>query len=68
MLLVLLAACSSSLPPDTPPAISDDPSCRVGVAEGQCAPEFELPDADGQLVRLSDHAGRRVMLIGSAFW
>ena len=29
---------------------------------GQTAPDFELPDQDGQPVRLSDHRGRTVVL------
>lgn len=66
--LPLLAACSFQATPDGPPALTDDPACEVGVNEGQCAPDFELPTADGVPDRLSDHAGRRVMVIGSALW
>ncbi len=32
------------------------------IAEGDRAPDFELPDQDGRPVKLSDHAGRRVVL------
>jgi peroxiredoxin Q/BCP len=32
------------------------------IKEGQPAPDFELPDHDGKLVRLSDFRGRKVVL------
>lgn len=32
------------------------------VAIGQPAPDFELPDAEGRMVRLSDFRGRKVVL------
>lgn len=32
------------------------------------APDFELPDLDGQLHRLSDHRGKKVLLIAYASW
>ena len=32
------------------------------IAEGEHAPDFELPDQDGNVVRLSDFRGRRVVL------
>jgi len=35
------------------------------VAPGQEVPDFALPDADGALHRLSDFAGRPVLLV---FW
>lgn len=66
--LLLLACSGSASDPDIPPPVSDDPSCEVGVAEGDCAPDFELPDADGGVARLSDHLGKRVLVLGSAFW
>jgi len=32
------------------------------------APDFELPDLSGQLHRLSDHRGKKVLLIAYASW
>jgi hypothetical protein len=32
------------------------------------APDFELPDIDGQLHRLSDHRGKKVLLVTWAYW
>ncbi len=33
------------------------------VAEGTKAPEFTLPDSDGNMVSLSDYTGKRVLLV-----
>jgi hypothetical protein len=33
-----------------------------GVPPGALAPDFELPDTDGNLIRLSDQRGRPVLL------
>lgn len=33
------------------------------VGPGQPAPDFELPDQDGRIWRLADHAGRRLLLV-----
>lgn len=32
------------------------------------APDFELPDIDGKLQRLSDHRGKKVLLVTWASW
>ncbi len=34
----------------------------MALEEGRKAPEFALPDEDGKTVRLSDFAGRRVVV------
>lgn len=71
-ILILAAACAPSSPTDEAHASS----ARSGSAEGgnarvadsdeiPLAPEFELPDLDGKLVRLSDSAGK-VRLVD--FW
>jgi hypothetical protein len=55
------------------------PEARVaalGVAAGERAaqlstleaPDFELPDLDGQLHRLSEHRGKKVLLVAYASW
>ncbi len=56
-----------------------EPDARVaalGVAAGERAsqlatleaPDFELPDLNGQSHRLSDHRGKKVLLIAYASW
>lgn len=46
----------------------DTVDCEVGLLEGDCAPDFTLPDADGTDRALSDFAGQRVVVIGTAEW
>jgi methylamine dehydrogenase accessory protein MauD len=36
---------------------------RDGLAVGSAAPDFQLPDAEGQTHRLSDYRGRNVLLL-----
>ncbi|MDP6932758.1 MAG: hypothetical protein QGG40_07565 [Myxococcota bacterium] len=43
-------------------------SCEEGLQAGYCAPDFELPEASGQQVALSDHAGRIVLLASETLW
>lgn len=38
-------------------------SGRVGIAGGEVAPDFELPDAEGRSVRLSDFRGRKAVVL-----
>lgn len=40
----------------------------VGTGLGQVAPDVELPDLDGRLVRLSDYRGRRLLIFMWASW
>jgi hypothetical protein len=46
----------------------DAVDCEIGLLEGDCAPDFTLPDADGTDRALSDFAGQRVVVIGTAEW
>lgn len=39
-----------------------------GIRKGDLAPDFELPTLDGEVVRLSDYRGKRVMLNFWATW
>ena len=39
---------------------------RVGV--GDAAPDFTLPDSTGRMHRLSDHRGKKVLLVTWASW
>ena len=39
----------------------------LSLAGGQ-APDFELPDLSGRMHRLSDHRGKKVLLIAHASW
>ena len=40
----------------------------IGTKEGQMYPDFLLPNLDGRLGRLSDHRGKKVLLIHFASW
>jgi len=39
-----------------------------GTLEGGMAPDFELPDREGNMVRLSDFRGKKVLLLTWASW
>ena len=41
---------------------------RAGELESLKAPDFELPDLAGRMHRLSDHRGKKVLLIAHASW
>jgi hypothetical protein len=41
---------------------------RTSFLEGAMAPDFELPDINGELVRLSDFLGKKVLLLTWASW
>lgn len=45
-----------------------DGCTTTGTALGQCAADFSLTSADGSAVALADHAGERVVILGSAAW
>ncbi len=49
-------------------AISASAGQRADELASQLAPDFELPDLDGNLHRLSDHRGRKVVLYAYASW
>ena len=66
-LCLALGCQSKSTPAPTPVAERSPSSTPAGVATGparigQAAPDFELPDLDGKLTRLSDHRGKVVVL------
>ena len=44
------------------------PPVRTTFFEGALAPDFSLPDREGNLVRLSDFRGKKVMLLTWASW
>ena len=48
--------------------VEDDAPGEFSLAVGQMAPDFTLPDADGNLVSLSDYRGSRVLVMGNAEW
>jgi len=41
---------------------------RRGFLQGGEAPDFALPDRDGNIVRLSDFRGKKVLLLTWASW
>lgn len=49
-------------------ALAASASQRSDELSSQLAPEFELPDLDGNLHRLADHRGRKVVLYAYASW
>ncbi len=42
--------------------------CTVGVEEGDCAPDFSLPDRNGEPVTLSSFRGKVALVDISAVW
>ena len=44
------------------------PILRSGLIDHAVAPDFELPDRQGTLVRLSDFRGKKVLLLTWASW
>ncbi len=46
---------------------SDD-AVETGMGLGQRHPDFELPILDGEIARLSDYRGKKVVLIHFASW
>lgn len=47
---------------NSPPALAQDQIVPLKVKVGEKAPDFALPSADGKMVRLSDFAGRNVLI------
>lgn len=64
-LLLALAACQQGEVLEPGPVASDEPACPEGLSLGMCAPDFELPSAQGGTERLSDYRGQRVLVISS---
>jgi peroxiredoxin len=54
---------SLATPSDAP---GDAPSSTAAASSGPSAPNFTLPTLDGKKVRLSDHLGKKVILLD--FW
>ena len=48
--------------------LGEDAARRAHALASLQAPDFELPDLDGHLHRLSDYRGRRVFLATWASW
>jgi len=44
------------------------PATRAGFLKSAIAPNFELPDRKGKLIRLSDFRGKKVLLVTWASW
>jgi len=49
-------------------ALADAPTDRAAELASLEAPDFTLPDLDGNLHSLSDHRGKKVLLIAYASW
>ncbi|HKN01028.1 MAG TPA: hypothetical protein VJX23_10975 [Candidatus Binataceae bacterium] len=46
----------------------EDSAARGAALKTLKAPDFELPDVDGRTHRLSDHLGKKVLLVSWASW
>ena len=44
------------------------PAVRSSFTKTAIAPDFALPNRDGELVRLSDHRGKKVLILTWASW
>lgn len=60
MLAVVLLVGSGLLNP--PAAQGQDRILPLEIKVGEKAPDFALPDAEGKMVKLSDHAGHKVLI------
>ena len=49
-------------------ALAEAPADRAAVLSSLEAPDFKLPDLDGLLHSLSDHRGKKVLLVAYASW
>lgn len=65
MVAALLLACLSALAPGRAYA-EDRPA--IGLKSGQMYPDFLLPTLDGELHRLSDYRGKKILLFHFASW
>lgn len=45
-----------------------DESPVIGVKRGEMYPDFVLPTLDGELKRLSDYRGKKILLFHFASW
>jgi len=64
---IALIAVASAFPTsdekkETPPVKREEPVTDVKAALGKAAPDFELKDLDGKVVKLSDYKGKTVVL------
>ncbi len=68
--VLTLVACEEAPMTEANPVApaADAGDCTVGIDEGDCAPDFTLPSADGASVTLSDRLGERVVVVGSSLW
>lgn len=64
----LTTACGGRVPNVPLPDAAADDCPTVGIDVGDCAPQFTLPNTEGELVSLSDVIGDRVLVVGSSLW
>ena len=72
---LLVAGCDEEAtdtePTDTAASVTEDacgPDADFGLAIGQCALDFTLPDSTGQDFTLSDQRGKVALVDISAIW
>jgi hypothetical protein len=54
--------------PERAAALAEAPSARGAALTSLEAPDFSLPDLEGRMHRLSDHRGKKVLLVAYASW
>ena len=64
--LAVLVFLTLSAGPLTAAAAEELPA--IGIGQGQSYPDFLLPKLDGELGRLSDYRGKKVLLFHFASW
>ncbi len=60
--LFLVFPSAATLPLGLPSAAAEDQILQLKVKVGEKAPDFVLPSADGNSVRLSDYVGHNVLI------
>ena len=50
------------------PSLEAQEAPTTGVREGNLYPDFLLPDIDGNIERLSDYRGKKILLFHFASW
>jgi thiol-disulfide isomerase/thioredoxin len=65
---IALAACARQQPTAQQESAADDPRPRAYAGIGQAAADFELPKLGGGVARLSDYAGKALILSFGGLW
>ena len=66
--LAFSACAGPTASPEAKETGDESQACAEGFYEGDCAPDFTLPEASGDPLALSDHAGDVVVVASEAMW